>query len=83
MKGTDDVALHSGQRRYQGQDGFGHWRRGWLVDADRIACDSIDGAISMVYRRGYDVVLQHFRNVHTLHCRDVDFDLRTRLTVGS
>lgn len=79
MKGTDGAALHGGQRGYQGQDGSGHRRRGWLVDADRIASDSIDGATRMVYRRGHVVVLQHFRNMHTLHCRDVDyliFDVR-------
>jgi hypothetical protein len=72
MKSTHGVALHSGQRGYQGQDGFGHWRCGWLIDADRIASDPIDGATRMVYRRGYVVVLQHLRNMHTLHCRDVD-----------
>lgn len=72
MKATDDAALHSGQRGYQGQDGFGHRRRGWLVDADRIISDSLDGATRMVYRRGYVVVFQHVRNLHTLHCRDVD-----------
>jgi len=66
-------ALHGGQRGYQGQDESGHWRRGWLIDADRIASDSIDAATRMVYRRGYVVVLQHFRNMYTLHCRDVDY----------
>ena len=33
----------------------------------------IDDAPRMVYTRGHVVVLQHFRNMHTLHCRDVDY----------